>query len=356
MLTSLSETDGLNAGWLLRLAAWLAMAAASCFFPLTAHGAAQGDYKVQQIAPRTFVWVPEDIMDQNGDPQFSRAVNVGFVITNQGVVVIDSANNPFHAREILYEIRQRTDLPIRLVINMGAQGDQMLGNEVFAEQHAVIVSSSAARARMLLYQTSLAHRKPFDPGLAAHMRGIHFTLPTQTFGSQTAFHLGDDEVRVISLDCGRPGARGGDSVVYLPQAKALFLGDLYVNGYVPQVGVRDITRWISALGQLEKWNAAIFIPGHGAPSSWKEVAAFQGFLEWLKAGVQGGIQRGESLPQVEHHLLSSSAFSLRALELAPHAIRQVYDQLIGASAAQAAPTGSGKPSPPPAYLTFLISL
>lgn len=347
MVISFPNTDGLNAAWMLRLAAWLAMGTAFCFFPLRAHCAAQGNYKVQQIAPRTFVWVPEDIMDQNGDPQFSRAVNVGFVITNQGVVVIDTANNPFHAREILYEIRQRTDLPIRLVLNMGAQGDQMLGNEVFAEQHALIVSSSAARAQMLLYQASLAHRAPFDPGLAAHMRGIHLTLPTQTFGGETTFHLGDEEIRVVGLDCGRPGARGGDSVVYLPQAKALFLGDLYVNGYVPQVGPRDITRWISALGQLEKWNATVFIPGHGAPSSWKEVAAFQGFLEWLKAGVQGGIQQGESLPQVEHHLLSSSAFNLRALDLAPHAIRQVYDQLKGANAAHAAPAGSGKPPPLP---------
>ncbi len=335
-----SNTKDSHAASQRHFAAWLALFAAIGFFPLRAPCAAQGDYKVQQIAPHTFVWVPEDIMDQNGDPDFNRAVNVGFVITDQGVVVIDTANNPFHAREILYEIRQRTGLPVRLVINLGPQADQVLGNEVFAEQHAVIVSTSAAEAQMQSYQLSLGHRMSFDPELPVRMRGIHFTLPTQTFTGETTFHLGSEEIRVVSMNCGPPGKNSGDAVVYLPQDKTLFLGDLYVNGYVPQVGSRDITRWITALGKLEKWNADVFVPGHGEPGPQKDLAAFQGFLGWLKAGVQGGIQQGESLSQVERRLLSSSAFNLRALDLAPHAIRQVYEQLKGASTAHAAPSGA----------------
>ncbi|HLI29598.1 MAG TPA: MBL fold metallo-hydrolase [Terriglobia bacterium] len=323
-----------------RFAVWMAIFVAISIFPLRMHCAAQGDYKVQQIAPHTFVWVPDDIMDQNGDPDFNRAVNAGFVITDQGVVVIDTANNPFHAREILYEIRQRTDLPVRLVIDLGPQADQILGNEVFAEQHAVIVSTSAAKALMQSYQQSLGHRMPFDPELTARMRGIHFTLPTQTFTGETTFRMGDKEIRVVSMNCGPPGHDSGDAVVYLPQDRMLFLGDLYVNGYVPQIGSRDITRWITTLGELEKWNAAIFVPGHGEPGSQKDLAAFHGFLGWLKAGVQGGIQQGESLSQVERRLLSSSAFNLRALDLAPHTIRQVYEQLKGTSAAHAAYSGA----------------
>ncbi|MGH9377080.1 MAG: MBL fold metallo-hydrolase [Terriglobia bacterium] len=341
MSSLLPNTDDVTTISLRSLAACLTLAGMISLFPLRAHSAVQGDYKVEQIAPHTFVWVPDDIMDQNGDPEFSRAVNAGFVITGQGVVVIDTANNPFHAREILYEIRQRTDLPVRLVINLGGQPDQMLGNEVFAEQHAMIVSTSAAEAQMRAYQASLARRMSFDAELRAHMRGIHLTLPTQTFQGETTFHLASQEIRVVSVDCGLPGHSGGDAVAYLPQAKTLFLGDLYVNGYVPQVGPRDITRWIGALGQLEKWNADVFVPGRGEPGPRKSVANFQGFLEWLKAGIQTGIRQGESLPQVERSLLSSSAFNLRALDLAPHAIRQVYDQLKNAGAAHAtAPEGA----------------
>src|SRR5579883_3117155 len=107
-------------------------------------------YEVRQLAPHTFVWIPDDMMDQNGDPNFNRSGNVGFVITNDGVIVINTANNPFHAREVLYEIRQRTDLPVRMVIDTGSQGDEILGNEVFAEQRATIIKFRGRSSDALL--------------------------------------------------------------------------------------------------------------------------------------------------------------------------------------------------------------
>ncbi len=301
-------------------------------FPPSIRPAVFGDYTVREVAPHTFLWLPDDIMDQNGDPQFSRAVNVGFIITSDGVVVIDTANNPFHAREILYEIRQRTDLPVRLVIDLGPQGDQMLGNEVFAEQRATIVSTAAAAREMRSYATSLRERMSYDSELQAHMRGIHFTLPTQTFQGDTKFRLGNEEILVTSLNCGT----SGDAVAYLPRERVLFLGDFYVNGYVPEVGARNINRWITALADLEKWNATLFVPGHGAPDSRSGVANFRGFLEWLSAGVAGAIRQGETLSEAERQLLRSPAFNLRALELAPGAIREVYEQFKHNQTAHAA--------------------
>ncbi|MGH9469906.1 MAG: MBL fold metallo-hydrolase [Terriglobia bacterium] len=299
-------------------------------------GAIGRDYQVREIAPHSFLWIPDDIMDQNGDPLFSRAGNVGFVVTNEGVVVINTANNPFHAREVLYEIRQRTDLPVRLVIDLGAQGDQVLGNEVFAEQHAVILSTAAAAAQMRTYRQRLAHRMTFDSTLPERMRGIHFTLPTRTFQGETTFNMGAQEVRVRAFDCGAGAAPGGDAVVYLPAQRALFLGDLYVNGYVPEIGGRDVQRWIGALGRLSKWNAITYIPGHGDPGSVRGVLNFQGFLEWLDAGVQAGLKEGKPLAQVEARLLPSSAFNLLARDLAPLAVATVYEQLIRRGANQKA--------------------
>lgn len=296
-----------------------------CSRPLSAIGR---EYEVRQIAPHTFVWVSDDIMDQNGDPYFSRSGNAGFIITPGGVVVVDATNNPFHAREVLYEIRQRTDIPVKLVIDMGPEGDQMLGNEVFAEQHATIISSVEAASRMRAYQQNLAKRRSFDPELPVHMRGVHFTLPGQTFQGESSFNIGGQEIRLISLNCGLPGAAEGDAVVYLPNEKILFLGDLYVNGYVPQMDSRDIHRWINALSQMEKWDVTTYIPGHGNPGAKKDVANFRGFLEWLEAGVEGGIQQGKSLSEVENQLLSSSVFNRLALDLAPRTIAAVYHQLV----------------------------
>jgi glyoxylase-like metal-dependent hydrolase (beta-lactamase superfamily II) len=303
-------------------------------------------YEVRQLAPHTFVWIPDDMMDQNGDPNFNRSGNVGFVITNDGVIVINTANNPFHAREVLYEIRQRTDLPVRMVIDTGSQGDEILGNEVFAEQRATIIASSGAEAQMRSYQSGLVKRMSLDPELPRHMRGIHLTFPTQTFQGTTSFSMGGQEIRVLSLNCDEPGNAEGDAAVFLPREKVIFLGDLYVNGYVPQMGSRNVQRWIDALGNVEKWNATTYVPGHGDPSTVKTLANFRGFLQWLQAGVQAGIQQGKSLSAVEDQLLSSSAFNLRALDLAPKAIAAVYNQLARARAAHVTPNRSA-PSPVP---------
>lgn len=286
------------------------------------------DYSVQELAPHTYAWIPDDVMDQNGDPRYSRAGNVGFAITDQGVVVIDTSNNPFHARDVLYEIRQRTNIPVRLVIDTGPEADEVLGNEVFAEQHAEILSTSAAVARIRAYEQVVAALVTRSRELKEHMRGIHITLPNQTFEGSMSFTMGSEPIRVITLHCALPGKSQGDAAVFLPKAKMVFLGDLYVNGYVPKIGSRDIGRWIAVLGQVETWDATTFIPSHGPPATRQDVERFRSLLEWLQGQVQGGIRQGKSLMDVERELLDSKMLYLRASELAPSAIAHVYQQLV----------------------------
>ena len=121
---------------------FLVLLAAFCLLPSAfSVRAANGLYEVQEVKPGVFVWIPDDVLDQDGDPQFSRAGAAGFIITAEGVVVVDTTNSPFHARELLYEIRERTEAPVRYVINTGADGDRMLGNEVFAELQATLISA-----------------------------------------------------------------------------------------------------------------------------------------------------------------------------------------------------------------------
>jgi glyoxylase-like metal-dependent hydrolase (beta-lactamase superfamily II) len=285
------------------------------------------DYTVQEVAPGIFVWVPEDIIDQDGDPRFSRAANAGFIVSDQGVVVIDTTNSPLHAREFLYEIRQRSDIPVRFAIDTGPQGDEVLGNEVFAEQRAAIISTAGAAAQMQRYEKEMNHLVTFDTLLSLRMRGVHMTLPDRTFDGAMSFSIGGQEIRVLSLHCALPGKTEGDAAVFLPDAKVAFLGDLYVNGYVPRIGSLDIRRWVAVLGEVEKWNAAVYVPAHGRPGGKADLERFRGFLEWLQGRVAGGIREGKSLTQVERELLDTQALYLRAPELAPSTIASVYRQL-----------------------------
>jgi glyoxylase-like metal-dependent hydrolase (beta-lactamase superfamily II) len=313
------------------------------FLPNALH-AAEGDYQVQQLKPNVFAWIPDDVVDLDGDPHYSRAASVGFIITPQGVVVAGATNNPLHAREVLFEIRRRTDAPVIDVIDLDAEGDQVLGNEVFAEQRAQIIASSAAASEMRDYQADLAARQSHQPDLRTHLRGIHFTLPTQTFERQLTLRAGDTEVQVVQVNAGAAGESSGDAVVFLPQSGVLFLGDLFDRGYVPTMDSRDIRHWIQALGQLENWKVEVFVPAHGLPGSRQDVEAFRQFLQWIVSEVETRIEEGKSLRQVRQELTDSAQFRLHGWENVPETLTEVYRQLVHTPAANSGGNGKGPES------------
>ena len=306
--------------WISRpaFAACCLLPAAYCLF------AAGGRYEVQEVKPSVFVWIPEDIIDQDGDARFSRAGNAGFIITTAGVVVVNTANTPFHARELLYEIRRRTDQPVKCVINTSSEADEMLGNEVFADLQATIISTPRVQAEIRSYQQELTRDLQDDPKLQARMRGIHPTVPNQTFDHPTTMEVGGREVRLVTLAA---TVSSGDSAVHLPDAKVLFLGDLYDNDYFPQVGSRDVHGWIDALRQAETWDVEVYVPGHGAPSGKKELVDFRLFLQWLMGEVRTGVQEGKTLEQVKSELLPFANYHWHAPEMGPSAVEAVYRQL-----------------------------
>jgi len=333
----------------------------------TVYGAPPGGlYTVREIKPHVFVWVPEDVIDQGADPLFPRAGTAGFIVTPEGVVVVDTTNSPFHARELLYELRRRSDAPVRYVINTGSFADRMLGNEVFVDQQASIVSTAAAQAAMRRYQQELGRRLEADWRLPIRMRGIHPTPPGRTFEGELKLNLGGEEIRLLSAPAGlslgagvapAPGdgsaarqldpaasANGanaaGDLMVYLPQARVLFLGGLFENGYFPRLESRDVRAWIDLLGEVERWDVDFYVSDHGEPGGKKELAGFRRFLTWLVGEVEARVQAGKPVDEVKRELEPHlSNYRWHAPELAPAAVEAVYQQL----AAPRKPTGTAGP-------------
>ena len=316
-----------SAVYCLLLSAFCLVLSADSLLPTAySHPPARGLYEVREIKPGVFVWIPEDVLDLEGDPQFNRPGTAGFIITNEGVVVVNTTNSPFHAREVLYEIRQRTDGPVRYVINTDADPDQMLGNEVFVDQSAIIISSNPAQAAMQRYRDDLARRLNEDENwrLQGRMRGIHPTLPNQLFDEEMSLRLGGQEIRLHRVT---DGESSGDAVVYLPAAKVLFLGRLFVNGYFPRLASADVRRWIGFLREVESWDVDLYVPGHGPPGDKKQLAEFRGFLEWLVNEVQSRLEQGKTLAEIRREVNPLENHPWSARELGMRAVEDVYRQL-----------------------------
>jgi glyoxylase-like metal-dependent hydrolase (beta-lactamase superfamily II) len=283
-------------------------------------------YDVREVKPNVYVWIPEDIIDIDGDPQYSRAGNAGFVVTNDGVVIVNATNSPFHAREMLYEIRQRTSEPVRYVIDTGGAGDEVLGNEVFADLQAPILSTPAIQAEIEGREQSLFQRANGNTQFQRRLRGIHITPPNQTFQGEKQLSVGGHTIRLISFE---PGL---DAVaVSLPSIKVAFLGDLFQNGFIPHLESRDIHKWIEALKDAEAWDIEVYVPGHGEPAGKKEVEQFRQFLEWLTNEVQTRVTEGKSLDQTRAELLPFKNYNGHAVDLEPELLRDLYQQLAGAN-------------------------
>jgi glyoxylase-like metal-dependent hydrolase (beta-lactamase superfamily II) len=290
------------------------------------------------VKPNIFVWVSDDVLDLDGDPQFDRAGTAGFIVTSDGVVVVNTTNTPFHGRELLYEIRHHTELPVRYVIDTNSSGEQMLGNEVFTEQQATLISSAKTQEDILQYRQLLARRLVDEEAkwrLQSRMRGFHIAVPTQTFGSEMALRLGGQEIKLLSLL--RNGS-GDDSAVYLPAAKVLFLGELFQNSYFPHIESRNIHDWIDTLRRVEGWDVEVYVPGHGEPGGKKEVAEFRQFLEWFEKEVETRFREGKSISEVKREvgpLLEN--YKWHAPELFPEELEALYKQIVKTPPKGAAP-------------------
>jgi len=293
--------------------------------PRTA-SAQDSHYHVVEVKPNVFVWVAEDILNQEGDPQFKRAGNAGFIVTPEGVVVVNTTNSPFNARAVLYEIRKHTQQPVRYVINTGASPDLMLGNEAFEDFEPTVLSTPQAAQAMRTYHDDFPARVESDWRLAASMRGVHPLPPNETFDKETTLRLGGTEIRLIDLG---DNASPGDAAVYLPQSKVVFLGNVFENEYIPRIGAANIDEWIATLRKVEGWDAEVYVPAHGEPGGKASVEEFRQFLEWLSGQVKVGIEKGKTLSQIQDELVPFRNFHWHAPELESDAVAAVYRLLSG---------------------------
>ena len=292
--------------------------------PQKAYAADDSYYAIQEVKPNVFVWVAKDILNQEGDPEFNRAGNAGFIITNDGVVVVNTTNSPFNARALLFEIRKRTDQPVRYVIDTSASPDVMLGNEAFEDFQPVIISTRQAGQAMLDYKKEFPARVDGNWKIAASMRGIHPLPSNQVFDKELTLHVGGQDIRVIDLG---DNASPGDAAVYLPESKVLFLGNVFENEYIPRIGSANVDHWIETLREVASWDVDVYVPGHGLPAAKAQVQQFRGFLEWLSGRVRSAIQQGKNLEQTQRELVPFQNLHWHAPELENEAVEAVYRSL-----------------------------
>lgn len=246
-----------------------------------------------KIAPHSYAWI-----GPYGPPTPENRgfrMNLGFVIGDDAVAVIDSGYGDEMAGTMLEYIREITDRPVRFVINTDSQPHRILGNAAFRKHEATIIASEEAASRMLNEGAAMAGSAEDILGLAPgsiHVPGA----PDRGLQKTTEFSLGGVTLVVTPVGTAHTA---GSLIVEVVEDKVIFAGDVLYGGRLLAIlPVSRVDGWIAAYDALRKHQDALFIPGHGEPG---RLSSFEHstyvYLTTLKAHMDNAIDQGLELQE-----------------------------------------------------------
>ena len=226
----------------------------------------------------------------NGDTVDS---NTTFLITRDGVVVVDTRVTPNEAKQVLAEIRKRTDLPILYTINTHYHGDHTFGNQVFEGKGPIIAHESVRRN--LFGGSGNDHLEYFKSKNIPGMDETVVTLPNLVFKEEMEIFVGGYSLRLMHVR----GHTDGDVYIYIEQLKTLITGDLVSYKKIPSLKDAYVEEWIAAMDLLGDFDAEIYIPGHGEPGGKPVLIAMKHYLLKLKEMILKQLEKGKSLKETQ---------------------------------------------------------
>ncbi|MGB8130017.1 MAG: MBL fold metallo-hydrolase [Candidatus Angelobacter sp.] len=205
--------------------------------------------------------------------------NSTFLVSEQGILVVDTGLNAQEGGKLLAEIRKVSEAPVRWIVNTHYHPDHIGGNSVVGAD-AIIISTAFTRSKSV---------KP-----------IQKNSVNETLGPKgLVFYLGGHEVRIYHPG---PAHTQGDLVVYFPDEQTFATGDLFLTNSCPAMDDGDMENWIAALDQMLALPIQHVVPGHFELATKSDLQRFRNYLADLRDQVAHMYRQGMSLERIQASL------------------------------------------------------
>ncbi len=218
--------------------------------------------------------------------------NLSFIVTDDGVMVVNAGDNYLLAQALHHEIKQITDQPVKFVVLENAQGHAMLGSNYWKQQGASIIAQREAAE--VIRQHGQESLERMRRGRRDKSMLTEVVAPDEVFDDRMVIELGGKRIELLRLG---PAHSPGDIQVWLPDEKLIIAGDLaFHQRLLPVFEHTDTAAWIETWAALEALGPEVVIPGHGEPTNMAEVTRYtRDYLVYLRERIGALIEDGGDL-------------------------------------------------------------
>ena len=256
--------------------------------------------------------------------------NQGIFVTAEGSVLVDGFIK--HCNALMASLNSLTrSSPIRYVVNTHDDGDHFSLNHLFRRKGAIILASEVCRASIhekMKEQVWVDHIRKYNPELARDLENPADLTPQIGIEQRATITLGGENIELVFMGHGHSR---GDLVIYLPERRVLFAGDLVFAGAHGRCKTTDFGGILTILDALSEFECDTVVPGHGVPvvgGGAEAIATYRDYLVTLQERVAELVDRGVGLEEAKTKFGGWKYAGWGRPELLPTAIEHAYKDYV----------------------------